>query len=107
MPTAVERQIGVAMAEVSVQGFTVVRDVFGADIIEMTVSEPATVGRMIDELLERFGKPLRDLLWDGEAGALTPFLLRVNDEIVSSTLDKERTINDGDKIAIIFPIGGG
>jgi len=38
---------------------------------------------------------------------MTPFLIRLNDEMIRSTSDMGREIKDGDKIALIFPLGGG
>jgi molybdopterin converting factor small subunit len=38
---------------------------------------------------------------------MEPFLMRLNDEIISSTFDMTKKIKDGDEIAIIFPVGGG
>jgi len=44
---------------------------------------------------------------DPETGEMTPFMLVVNGEAISSTLDRERRVKTGDEITIIFPIGGG
>jgi sulfur carrier protein ThiS len=38
---------------------------------------------------------------------MAPFLIRLNDTVISSTLDIDKEIKDGDDIAVIFPIGGG
>ncbi len=95
------------MATVRVKGFSVIRDVLGKEVVEVAVDEPAAVGRVFDILLEKYGKPFRDVLWDPETGRMTPFLMRLNEEIIRSTSDMGRQVRDGDEIAIIFPIGGG
>jgi molybdopterin converting factor small subunit len=94
-------------ASVKVRGFTVIRDVFGADVVDVEVPAPRTIGALLEALLRQFGEPLKEKLWDPEAGELTPFLIRLNDEIISSTLDRDKPVISGDEIAIIFPIGGG
>ena len=38
---------------------------------------------------------------------MTPILLVLNGEAVSSTLDKEKPVKTGDEVTLIFPIGGG
>jgi molybdopterin converting factor small subunit len=58
-------------------------------------------------LVEQYGEAFREKLWDKSTGKMEPFLMRLNDEIISSTFDMNKKIKDGDEIAIIFPVGGG
>ncbi len=95
------------MAKVKVKTFSVIRDVLGADIIEVEVAEPETVGGLFDTLANRYGQPFREKLWDPNNGEMAPFLIVLNETIIRSTTDMERAIRDGDEVAIIFPIGGG
>src|SRR5512133_92677 len=94
-------------ATVKVRSFTVLRDVFGADVIEVEVSTPGTVQGVFDALFARYDGALREVVWDPETDQMTPFLIRLNDEIISSTFDMHRPVKSGDEIALIFPIGGG
>ena len=95
------------MARVKVRTFSVIRDVLGAEVVEVEAGLPATVGSVLQSLLREYGKNLKEKLWDPEAGEMAPFLIRLNDEIIRSRFDSDRPIKDGDEIAIIFPIGGG
>jgi MoaD family protein len=95
------------MARVKVKTFSVIRDVLGSDIVEIDVDEPETVGGLFTALLRKYGQSLKEKIWDSNTGAMAPFLIRLNDTVVSSTLDIDREIKDGDEIAVIFPIGGG
>jgi MoaD family protein len=95
------------VARVKVKTFSVIRDVLGADVIEVEVGSPETVGSVFDALLRKYGTALKEKIWDPEAGEMAPFLVRLNDEIIRSKFDMDRSIQDGDEIAIIFPIGGG
>ncbi len=95
------------MATVRVKGFSVVRDVLGASTVEVEVGAPQTVRAALEALLARYGPPLREVLVDPATGDLTPFLIVHNGESISSTLDRDRPVQSGDELAIIFPIGGG
>ena len=95
------------MAIVKVKAFSVLRDVFGASVIELEVGPAENVAGVFDAMFARFGTRLRDVLIDPETGDMTPFLLVVNGEAISSTRDRERSVKSGDEITIIFPIGGG
>ncbi len=95
------------MATVTVKGFSVIRDVFGANAVEVAVDPPETVKEVLAALLEKFGEPLKKVLVEPDTGELTPFLLVLNGEAISSTLDTGRSVQTGDEITLIFPIGGG
>ncbi len=95
------------MATVKVKGFSVVRDVFGAGLVELEVGEPETVKATLAALLAKFGEPLKKVLVDPETGEITPLLLVLNGEAISSTLDVDRPVKTGDELTLIFPIGGG
>ncbi len=95
------------MAKVKVKSFSVIRDVLGSDVVEIDVSKPETVGELFEELVRRYGQPFKNKIWDPNTGEMSPFLIKLNESIISSTLDIDRKIQSGDEIAIIFPIGGG
>jgi len=95
------------VATVKVKGFSVIRDVFGASLVEVEVGQPETVKGTLDALLRTYGEPLRKVLVDPATGEMTPFLLVLNGEAISSTLDTDRPVKTGDEITLIFPIGGG
>jgi molybdopterin converting factor small subunit len=95
------------VAIIGVKGFSVVRDVFGANLVEVEVGPPETVKAALAALLDKFGEPLRKVLVDPETGEMTPLLLVLNGEAISSTLDVDRPVKTGDELTLIFPIGGG
>jgi MoaD family protein len=92
---------------VKVKTFSVIRDVLGKDVVEIDVDNPATVSEVFRVLLRTYGEPFREKIWDPETGEIAPFLIRLNDEMISSKHDIHQQIKEGDELAIIFPIGGG
>ena len=95
------------MARVSVKTFSVIRDVLGSHVIEIEVDKPETVGGLFDALVREYGEPFKEKIWDPNTGEISPFLIRLNDEIIRSAADMDKEIKDGDKIALIIPVGGG
>ena len=99
------------MATIKLKAFSVIRDAIGADVVDIEVDSPATVKRLFDILFEKYGEPLKKLFFlpgvNGISNEMVAFPMRLNDEAITSTRDMNRTLKDGDQIAIIFPIGGG
>ena len=95
------------MARVKVKTFSVIRDVLGSDVVEVDVAVPETVGGLFQTLRDRYGPPFASKIWDPNTGEMAAFLIKQNETIIRSTVDMDRKIQDGDEIALIFPIGGG
>jgi MoaD family protein len=95
------------VAKVKVKSFSVIRDVLGSEVVEIEVNKPETVGGLFDELVRQYGQPFKNKIWDPNTGQMAPFLIKLNNSIISSTSDIDHKIQSGDEIAIIFPIGGG
>jgi MoaD family protein len=95
------------VVRVKVKSFSVIRDVLGAEVIEIEVKKRQNIGGLFDELLRRYGQAFKEKIWDPNTGQIAPFLIKLNESLIRSTSDMDHKIKNGDEIAIIFPIGGG
>ena len=99
------------MATIKVKTFSVVRDVIGSDLIEVEVEPPATVKGLFNKLFEIYGEPLERKFFlppsNNNRGEMVAFLMRLNDEAITSKFDMDRKLREGDELAVIFPVGGG
>jgi MoaD family protein len=96
-----------ALARVKVKTFSNIRAMIGAEVVEVEVKKPETVGELFETLYRKYGRALKDQIWDKNTGEIAPFLIKLNERIIRSTYDLDTPIRDGDEIAIIFPVGGG
>jgi len=97
------------MATIRLKTFSVVGVVLGTNVVEVEVEKSATVRGLFDMLFKRYGEPLKKkfFLPGSGSGDMVAFLMRLNDEAITSTFDMNRKLSDGDELAVIFPVGGG
>ena len=95
------------MAKVKVRSFTTVRAILGAAAVDFETPDPTSLGGVLEALIAEYGRPLREALCDPDTGDLTPFPVKLNEEMLSSALHRDRPVKTGDEITIIFPVGGG
>ncbi len=82
------------MITVNVRFFATVKDLVGADEIELMLEEGALASRVLDHLAERYPRL---------SGWRKHLRLAVNSEYAEGT----RLLQDGDEVAIIPPVSGG
>ena len=78
---------------VKVLFFAIYRDLAGADDLDLELPQGATVGQLIETVIDRLGADLA-------AGNLA---VAVNQEYVH----EGPVLNDGDEVALIPPVAGG
>jgi len=94
------------VATVKVKGFSVVRDVFGAGLVELEVGEPETVKATSPPCSRNSASPSRRCWWTGNRGN-HPAASRLERRSHIVDADVDRPVKTGDELTLIFPIGGG
>lgn len=72
-----------------------VREAIGSSVIEVALEPDATVGDVVEELVERAGEPLR--------GLLERCRFAIGDRVV----DLDEPLADGATVVVIPPVSGG
>ena len=79
--------------QINIQTFGIARDICGGSLISLALPDHATAGQLKQLLTEQYPR----------LGALTSFLLAVNEEYV----EPDVPIQPNDEIAVIPPVSGG
>lgn len=95
----------VPMAEVTVKLFATVREAAGTGTVEMTAD---TIDDLIRKLKQKFGARFQEVAIDEESGRLKRFYSCMINGKRIELLDGYNThLEDGDRVAIFPPVGGG
>jgi MoaD family protein len=100
----------VANLKVSVRFFTTLREIVGKreEALEFSESKPVNIEKVLERLVERYGKSFREYVYEGKTGEVKGFLQFLINGRSASTLNGLKTeLADGDVLAIIPPVGGG
>jgi molybdopterin synthase sulfur carrier subunit len=98
------------MLRVSVRFFTSLREIVGkrGETLEFPEGEKVTVDTVLKTLAQRYGKRFVEYVYDGDTGAIRGFLQFLVNGKSASTIDGlQTTLQDGDVLAILPPVGGG
>ena len=96
--------------QVSVRFFTILREVASKkeETIQFAESEKVTVEAVLRALSNRYGKPFAEYVYDQQTGEVKGFLqFFVNGQSTAALKGLESSLQDGDVLAIIPPVGGG
>ena len=94
--------------KVNVQFFAAVRELVGLREETLELPDGGTVRNLLDFLIEKHGKGLRDYIYDPKGEELRRSLqILVGDKPTSVLNGLETALTDGCVLAIIPPVGGG
>ena len=93
--------------KVKVKTFANLRDIVGKSEIEYEIKKGNTLGCLLENMCQRYGKPFEHQIKDRSTGAIVPFLLLINEKTFRSLTDLNTPLNEGDVITIMLPFDGG
>jgi MoaD family protein len=93
--------------KVKVKTFANLRDIVGKSEIDYEMEQGNTLGSLLENMCQRYGKPFEHQIKDRSTGDIVPFLLLINERTFRSIADLNTPINEGDVITIMLPFDGG
>ncbi|EGB15599.1 thiamine S protein [Pseudodesulfovibrio mercurii] len=90
-----------------IASFATVKAVLGARSFDLDVPDHSTVRDVMAILLDRFGKPLADEMYDSPGCLKENYLLMVNGQTVRFLNGMETVMGEGDELLIFSPVCGG
>ena len=93
--------------KVKVKTFANLREIVGKGEIEYEIEQGNTLGYLLENMCQKYGKSFEHQIKDRTTGAIVPFLLLINGKTFRSVADLNTPINEGDVITIMLPFDGG
>ncbi len=87
-------------------GFPTVSDLLGMKELELNISG-TTVKDVIDELVNRYGKKVRDAFYDTEGNFNLMIQIALNGKSFIPPEKHHISLNEGDTVVFMFLLGGG
>ena len=93
--------------KITVKFFTVLREITGKKEEKLEFSNSITVNALLDQLSQTHGRQFTDYIYDtsGKPRGYLQFL--VNGKSITTLEGFKTRLKEGDKVAIIPPVGGG
>jgi len=93
--------------KIIVKFFTVLREITGKREEKLEFSNSISVNALLDHLSKKYGRQFTDYIYDtsGKPRGYLQFL--VNGKSITTLEDFRTRLKEGDKVAIIPPVGGG
>ena len=91
---------------VKVKLFANLRDAVGKAEIDVNVREGATLRDLLTVMMKRYGARFENAIKNTKTGELTPFLIRVNNNVYPST-ELDVKLQGSEEVALLIPVSGG
>jgi MoaD family protein len=92
---------------VTVKFFTALREIAGKKEEEFEFSRGTTVKEALKHLSENYGQTFKEYIYNERGRVKGHLEFLINGKSITTLKGFETKLNDGDKIAIIPPVGGG
>ena len=92
---------------VKVRTFANLRDIVGGGEINYEIQQGHTLGYLLENMCQKYGKPFAHQIKDQSTGSIVPFLVLINERTYRSVADLNTPLSEGDVITIMLPFDGG
>jgi len=92
---------------VTVKFFTALREIVGKREEVLEFSKGTTIKELLKHLSESHGQALKEYIYNERGRAKSHLQFLINGKSITTLKGFETKLKDGDKIAIIPPVGGG
>jgi molybdopterin synthase sulfur carrier subunit len=93
--------------KVTVKFFTILREITRKREEEIELPSTATVEKLMEILSEKYGRQFADYVYNDKKGMRSQLQFLVNGRSITTLQGFKTKLTDGDKVAIIPPVGGG
>jgi len=93
--------------KVTVKYFTTLREITDKREEEIKFSSDLTVGELLERLSKKHGRRFMDYVYDKGGNAQSYLQFLVNGRSVTTLEGFKTKLKEGDRVAIIPPVGGG
>lgn len=94
--------------KVTIKFFTTLREMTGKREEEIEISDPLlTVKELLSYLSEKYGRKFVDYVYDEKGKTRNYLQFLINGRSITTLQGFETRLKEGDKVAIIPPVGGG
>lgn len=91
---------------VKVKLFANLRDAVGKAEVDVNVREGATLRDLLTVMIKHYGARFENAIKNTKTGELTPFLIRVNNNVYPST-ELDVRLQGSEEVALLIPVSGG
>ena len=93
--------------KVTVKFFTTLREITGKKEEQIEFSRTATLESLLEKLSQRYGKEFNDYVYDELNNVRGHLQFLINGQSAAFQHGKRTSLEDGDQVTILPPVGGG
>ena len=93
--------------KITVRFFTVLREITGKKEEKLEFSNSITINELLDHLSQKYGRQFTEYIYNASGKPRGYLQFLVNGKSITTLQDFKTRLKEGDKVAIIPPVGGG
>ena len=99
--------MGVCKMKVTIKFFTTLRELTGKGEEQMELPSVTTVEELLKQLSKRYGRKFSDYVYNDVGNVRGYLQFLINGRSITTLQGLETRLKEGDRVAIIPPVGGG